>query len=218
MNWQTFFEQEQTQPYFQELMDFVKTQYAHKTIYPPQEQLFSAFALCPYEQVRVVILGQDPYHEVNQAHGLAFSVSKGVKIPPSLRNIYKELQADIGIEPPKHGYLVDWAKQGVFLCNAILSVEQGKAGSHRKKGWEIFSDHLIQALNQAKQPIVFLLWGAFAQSKQSMIDAEKHLVLCAPHPSPLSAYQGFFGSKPFSQANAFLKEKGRGEIDWRISQ
>lgn len=218
MNWQEFFVQEQKQDYFRTLMDFIEREYAKKTIYPPKEDLFSAFALCPYENVKVVILGQDPYHEPNQAHGLAFSVKKGVKIPPSLRNIYKELVDDLQVEMPAHGCLIDWAKQGVFSCNAILSVEKGKAGSHRKKGWEIFTDHVIAALNDAPQPIVFLLWGSFAQSKRTMIDEGKHLVLCAPHPSPLSAYQGFFHSKPFSQANAFLKEHHRGEIDWRIKE
>ncbi len=218
MDWQEFFEQEQKRPYYRELMDFVEREYATKTIYPQREDLFSAFSLCPYEKVKVVILGQDPYHGENQAHGLAFSVKKGVKIPPSLRNIYKELEEDMQIKAPSHGCLLDWAEQGVFSCNAILTVEKGKPGSHRNKGWELFSDHMIQALNASTQPIVFLLWGGFAQSKQAMIDESKHLVLCAPHPSPLSAYSGFFHSHPFSQANAFLNENGRGEIDWTLSE
>lgn len=218
MNWETFFKQEETKEYYAPLLAFLEEEYQNKTIYPPREELFSVFSWCPYEQVKVVILGQDPYHQQNQAHGLAFSVKKGVKIPPSLRNIYKELKSDVQIEAPSHGYLVDWAKQGVFMLNAIMSVEAGKAGSHRKKGWESFSDHVIEALNNHEQPIVFVLWGNWAQEKEALITNPKHLILKAPHPSPLSAYQGFFGTKPFSKINAFLCENGRTPIDWEISE
>lgn len=218
MNWETFFKQEETKEYYAPLMAFLDEEYQNKTIYPPREELFSVFSWCPYEQIKVVILGQDPYHQPHQAHGLAFSVKKGVKIPPSLRNIYKELKSDIQIEAPTHGYLVDWAKQGVFMFNAIMSVEAGKAGSHRKKGWEHFSDHVMETLNNHEQPIVFVLWGNWAQEKEALITNPKHLILKAPHPSPLSAYQGFFGTKPFSKINAFLCENGRTPIDWELSE
>lgn len=218
MEWNEFLKQEESQAYYQALMAFLNQEYEINTIFPPREDLFSVFQYCSYDDVKVVVLGQDPYHKIHQAHGLAFSVRKGVKIPPSLRNIYKEAESDVGINPPSHGYLVDWAKQGVFMMNAIMSVEEGKAGSHRKKGWETFSDHVISLLNNHEQPLVFVLWGNWAQEKKKLITCSKHLILCAPHPSPLSAYQGFFGSKPFSQINAFLKEHGRDEIDWRISE
>lgn len=214
MNWEQFFQQEQQLPYYQELMKFLEQEYATKVIYPPKDELFSVFHLCPYDSIKVVILGQDPYHQPNQAHGLAFSVGKDVKIPPSLRNIYKELQTDLGIAPCQHGNLEGWARQGVFLMNAVMSVEAGKAGSHRKKGWEIFSDHAIHALNEHPAPLVFILWGNWAIQKQALISNPAHKILCAPHPSPLSAYHGFFGSRPFSQANAFLQEQGRAPIDW----
>lgn len=218
MEWELFLKQEEAQGYYQDLMKFLDQEYETKTIFPPREDLFSVFQYCPYEEVKVVILGQDPYHKVNQAHGLAFSVRKGVKVPPSLRNIYKEAQSDIGIELPSHGYLVDWAKQGVFMMNAIMSVQEGKAGSHRKKGWETFSDHVILKLNEHEQPLVFVLWGNWAQEKKKLITNDKHLILCAPHPSPLSAYQGFFGSRPFSKINEFLKSHDREMIDWRIGE
>lgn len=218
MNWEEWLIQEKQQPYYTELMRFLEEEYKQKQIFPPQAELFSAFQYCDLKQIKVVILGQDPYHEKNQAHGLAFSVRKGIKIPPSLRNIYKELQDDLGIEIPTHGCLTGWAKQGVFMLNAVLSVREGQAGSHHNKGWETFSDHVIQTINAECENVVFLLWGAPAQRKQSLIDSNKHCVLCAPHPSPLSAYRGFFGSKPFSQTNAYLKAHGRGEIDWRIAE
>lgn len=218
MEWELFLKQEEAQGYYQDLMKFLDQEYETKTIFPPREDLFSVFQYCPYEEVKVVILGQDPYHKVNQAHGLAFSVRKGVKVPPSLRNIYKEAQSDIGIELPSHGYLVDWAKQGVFMMNAIMSVQEGKAGSHRKKGWETFSDHVILKLNEHEQPLVFVLWGNWAQEKKKLITNNRHLILCAPHPSPLSAYQGFFGSRPFSKINEFLKSHDREMIDWRIDE
>lgn len=218
MNWEEWLIQEKQQPYYTELMRFLEDEYKQKQIFPPQAELFSAFQYCDLKQIKVVILGQDPYHEKNQAHGLAFSVRKGIKIPPSLRNIYKELHDDLGIEIPTHGCLTSWAKQGVFMLNAVLSVREGQAGSHHNKGWETFSDHVIQTINAECENVVFLLWGAPAQRKQSLIDSNKHCVLCAPHPSPLSAYRGFFGSKPFSQTNAYLKAHGRGEIDWRIAE
>lgn len=218
MKWEAWLKQEQLQPYYQKLMQFLNQEYEQKQIFPPREELFSAFQYCDMNQIKVVILGQDPYHEKNQAHGLAFSVRKGIKIPPSLRNIYKELNDDLGIAIPSHGCLVEWAKQGVFMLNAVLSVQEGKAGSHHNMGWEIFSDHVIQMINDQCESVVFLLWGAPAQRKQSLIDSERHCILCAPHPSPLSAYRGFFGAKPFSQANAYLKAHHRDEIDWRISE
>ncbi len=218
MNWEAWLQQEQKQAYYQKLMQYLQQEYQSRQIYPPQEDLLAIFHYCPMDQVKVVILGQDPYHEKNQAHGLAFSVRKGIKIPPSLRNIYKELNNDLSIPPASHGCLIDWAKQGVFLLNAVMSVREGQAGSHHNIGWEIFTDHVIQTLNEQCEALVFLLWGSPAQRKQSLIDTNKHLILCAPHPSPLSAYRGFFGSKPFSQANAYLTAHGRDAIDWRIRE
>ncbi len=214
--WIKIIEEEQTKPYYQNLMAFLDEEYAHKTIYPPREQLFTCFEACAYEKVKVVIIGQDPYHGENQAHGLCFSVQKGEKIPPSLRNIYKELQSDLGIEPVSHGYLMDWAKQGVFLLNAVMSVEARKAGSHQKKGWENFTDTIIQKLNERKEGIVFLLWGNWAIKKSELITNPQHVILTSAHPSPLSASRGFFGSKPFSKANQALEKMGHRPIDWRI--
>lgn len=218
MKWETWLTQEQEQAYYQELMQFLDQEYQEKQIFPPRTELFSAFQYCDMDQIKVVILGQDPYHEKNQAHGLAFSVRKGIKIPPSLRNIYKELHDDLNIAMPSHGCLIDWAKQGVFMLNAVLSVQEGKAGSHHNKGWETFTDHVIQTVNEQCESVVFVLWGAPAQRKQSLIDSNKHAVLCAPHPSPLSAYRGFFGSKPFSQINDYLKAHQREEINWEIHE
>ena len=216
MDWETFFIQEKEKSYYQELEAFLDQEYNTKTIYPSREELFTCFDLCQYEDVKVVILGQDPYHQPGQAHGLSFSVKKGVKIPPSLRNIYKELHSDLGIVQPDHGCLQDWAKQGVFLMNAVMSVEEGKAGSHRKKGWELFTDEVMKLLNNYEQPLVFVLWGNWAKDKAKFITNTRHKVIMSAHPSPLSAYQGFFGSRPFSQINEFLKKEGLGEIDWRI--
>lgn len=218
MKWETWLKQEQEQAYYQELMQFLDQEYQEKQIFPPRTELFSAFQYCDMDQIKVVILGQDPYHEKNQAHGLAFSVRKGIKLPPSLRNIYKELHDDLNIAMPSHGCLIDWAKQGVFMLNAVLSVQEGKAGSHHNKGWETFTDHVIQTVNEQCESVVFVLWGAPAQRKQSLIDSNKHAVLCAPHPSPLSAYRGFFGSKPFSQINDYLKAHQREEINWEIHE
>lgn len=215
-DWWPFLQSEWKQPYFVELSKFIHEAYETKTIFPPKDKVFSAFEACDYKDVKVVILGQDPYHEVHQAHGMCFSVNPGIKIPPSLVNIYKELQDDEGCYIPNNGYLMPWAKQGVFLLNTVMTVEEGKANSHAGKGWEIFTDHTIQKLNEKQSPIVFLLWGRNARSKTSMIDRNRHLVLECAHPSPLSAYHGFFGCKHFSQTNAFLKEHGKEPIDWQI--
>ncbi|MCG9631877.1 uracil-DNA glycosylase [Vibrio sp. Isolate30] len=214
--WQDIIRQQQSQPYFQQINDFVEQQRRDgKVVYPPENQVFSAFDMTPFEDVRVVILGQDPYHGAQQAHGLAFSVLPGVKIPPSLRNMYKELADDIeGFEAPTHGYLESWAQQGVLMLNTVLTVEEGKAHSHAKCGWETFTDHIIAQLNERAEPIVFLLWGAHAQKKGQAIDEKKHFVLSAPHPSPLSARRGFFGCKHFSQTNELLKSQNLPAIDW----
>ena len=200
---------------FKKLLLFLESESKkQKTIYPDEADIFSALKTTHLEDVKVVILGQDPYHGDGQAHGLSFSVNKGIKIPPSLRNIYKELETDIGIKPPSHGYLDSWAKQGVFLLNTVLTVEKSSAGSHRKKGWEPFTDSLIKLINDHCEHVVFLLWGAPAAKKLDLIDDNKHLVLTAPHPSPLSSYRGFFGCKHFSKANSYLKKHKRKIIDW----
>ncbi|MBT4153441.1 MAG: uracil-DNA glycosylase [Candidatus Magasanikbacteria bacterium] len=201
-------------PYFTELSAFVKDAYLKKTVYPHPKEIFSAFKATPFDKVRVVILGQDPYHGPGQAHGLCFSVKHGVRTPPSLQNMYKELVTDIGGTIPDHGNLQHWAEQGVFLLNATLSVEAHNAGSHQKKGWEAFTDAAIRALAEEKTGLVFLLWGSYAQKKGAFIDTSKHLVLKAPHPSPLSAYRGFFGSKHFSKTNTYLLANGSAPIEW----
>ncbi|MFL0796877.1 MAG: uracil-DNA glycosylase [Cellvibrionaceae bacterium] len=204
-------------PYMQQLKQFLKQEkQAGKTIYPPGDQIFNAFDSTPFDKVKVVILGQDPYHGPGQAHGLCFSVQSGVKVPPSLVNIYKELHADIGMDIPNQGYLQSWADQGVLLLNATLTVEQANAGSHQKKGWEEFTDKAIHALNEKREGLVFMLWGSYAQKKGAFIDKSKHLVLQAPHPSPLSAHRGFLGCKHFSQANHYLHSKGLEPIDWVV--
>lgn len=215
--WTKFVEGEYKEPYFKELSAFLKREYETKTIYPPKKLVFSAFDNCDYDDVKVVILGQDPYHQPNQAHGMCFSVNKGIKIPPSLVNIYKELNSDLGCKIPSHGYLMKWAKQGVFLLNTILTVEDSKASSHKNKGWEIFTDKTIMKLNQHEKPLVFILWGNYAKSKASMIYS-RHLIIENVHPSPLSAYNGFFGSKPFSKCNDFLIKNGIKPIDWEIDE
>jgi uracil-DNA glycosylase len=218
MTWTEALAKEKTTPYFQELMLYVQSEReAGKVIYPPKEDVFNAFAMTALEDIRVVILGQDPYHGPNQAHGLCFSVLPGVKIPPSLRNIYKELADDIdGFTIPNHGTLSPWAEQGVLLLNTVLTVEQGKAHSHAKLGWETFTDRVIEVVNQHCSNVVFLLWGSHAQKKGNTINREKHHVLHAPHPSPLSAHRGFFGSKPFSQTNQLLVESGKMPIVWQV--
>ena len=189
---------------------------AGKTIYPKGTEYFSALNLTPFDKVKVVILGQDPYHGPNQAHGLCFSVKPEIPPPPSLINIYKELHSDLGIAPQRHGFLESWAKQGVLLLNSVLTVEQGNAGSHQKKGWENFTDAVIESLNNESENLVFVLWGAYAQKKGQFIDREKHLVLESVHPSPLSAHRGFFGTKPFSQINQYLIQHGSVPIDWEL--
>ncbi len=204
-------------PYMSALKAFLTDEkMAGKSIYPKGSEWFAALDATPLEQVRVVILGQDPYHGEGQAHGLCFSVQHGVRPPPSLMNIYKEMKTDLGIDPPKHGHLSSWAEQGVLLLNSVLTVEAHKAASHQGKGWENFTDEIIRLVNDQPYPVVFILWGSYAQKKAAFVDQSKHLVLKSVHPSPLSAHNGFLGSKPFSQANAFLKSKGRGEIDWRL--
>lgn len=207
------------QSYLLELKAFLRQEKAAgKQIFPPAKNWFSALDSTPFDQVKVVILGQDPYHGPGQAHGLCFSVQPDTDIPPSLRNIYAELETDLGIEPPTHGYLAEWAERGVLLLNATLTVEARNAGSHQNKGWETFTDAVIAVLNREAQNLVFILWGSYAQKKGAGIDSARHLVLKAPHPSPLSSYRGFFGSRPFSTANQFLESKGIEPIDWRLSE
>lgn len=202
--------------YYRNLYQFVKEEYSKHVIYPASEDIFNALHLTPLKDVKVVILGQDPYHNVNQAHGLCFSVKPEVDIPPSLVNIYKELHDDLGCYIPDNGYLVKWAEQGVLLLNTVLTVRAHQAASHQGKGWESFTDAIIHAVDQEERPIVFILWGRPAQNKKKMLHNPKHLILEAPHPSPLSAYRGFFGSKPFSKTNTFLQEHGLEPIDWQI--
>ncbi len=214
--WHDLIISETQKPYFGSLKDFVDNEYATKTVYPPKEEIFNSFKLTPFDKVAVIIIGQDPYFNPNQAHGLSFSVRDGVKIPPSLQNIYKELVNDVGISMPTTGDLTFWAQQGVLLLNAVLTVEALKPLSHNKKGWEIFTEDMIKALNEDDKPKVFLLWGAKAIEKEEMINNPHHLILKATHPSPLSAYNGFFGCKHFSQANAYLIKCGRTPIDWQI--
>jgi uracil-DNA glycosylase len=213
-SWRKVLAAEFEKPYFEELRDFVKAEYQQTKIYPPGSQIFAAFDNCPFDQVKVVILGQDPYHGPKQANGLCFSVSKAVKIPPSLRNIYQELKNDLGKPIPTHGDLQHWAKQGVLMLNATLTVRRGQAGSHQGKGWEEFTDAVVKILSAEKSGLVFLLWGSYAKRKGAVIDREKHLVLEAAHPSPLSAHGGFFGCKHFSQANKYLLLQGENEIKW----
>lgn len=187
-----------------------------KKVFPPRKEIFRAFSLTPPNKVKVVIIGQDPYHGQGEANGLAFSVNKGIKLPPSLRNIYKELEDDLGIKAPTHGDLSAWAKQGVLLLNSILTVRENTPGSHRKIGWEEYTDSIIQEISNSKKHIVFILWGKYAQKKKELIDSDKHLIIESPHPSPFSARKGFFGSKPFSRTNKYLRENNISEIDWQI--
>lgn len=215
-DWLAELETEFRKPYYKTLYEFVKTEYNSTQVFPPADDIFNAFHLTPLSRVKVVILGQDPYHNVGQAHGLCFSVKPDVDIPPSLVNIYKELRDDLGCYIPNNGYLVKWAEQGVLLLNTVLTVRAHQANSHRGKGWEEFTDAAIQALNRQDRPIVFILWGRPAQTKKRMLNNPNHLILEAPHPSPLSAYNGFFGSKPFSRTNLFLQEHGETPIDWQI--
>ncbi len=214
-SWKDRLAHEFAKPYFFALTSFVKEEYLTKRVYPPPSQMFHAFDACPFDEVRVVILGQDPYHGPGQAHGLCFSVNDGIAIPPSLQNIYKEIRSDVCVEPHATGNLDRWAKQGVLLLNATLTVVAGSPGSHQRKGWEEFTDAVIKQLNDRREHLVFILWGAYAQKKGEIIDRSRHLVVSSPHPSPFSAHSGFFGSKPFSQTNAYLRAHGVQEIDWR---
>ncbi len=215
-DWLAELEMEFKKPYYKTLYEFVKQEYNTTQVFPPSEEIFTAFHLTPLSEVKVVIIGQDPYHNVGQAHGLCFSVRPEVDIPPSLVNIYQELHDDLGCAIPNNGYLVKWAKQGVLMLNTVLTVRAHMANSHRGKGWEQFTDAAICALNKQDRPIVFILWGRPAQMKKSMLNNPNHLILEAPHPSPLSAYRGFFGSKPFSQTNNFLVKHNIEPIDWQI--
>jgi uracil-DNA glycosylase len=217
-SWQDLLVDELDKPYMQELALFLDQQYQQATIYPPKELIFNALNTTPLEGVKVVILGQDPYHGPNQAHGLCFSVQNDVKVPPSLVNIYKELQRDLGLDMPSQGNLQSWAEQGVLLLNATLTVEQAKAGSHQGKGWETFTDKIIQLVNERCEGVVFMLWGSYAQKKGQMIDRQRHLVLESVHPSPLSAHRGFIGNGHFSMANAYLKDHNQSAIDWSVPE
>ena len=215
-SWKTHLEPEFEKNYFRTLTEFVRSEYSQYQIFPPGKLIFNAFNLCPFDKVKVVIIGQDPYHGPGQAHGLCFSVNDGVAFPPSLVNIFKEIKEDIGTPAPSTGNLTRWAEQGVLLLNATLTVRAHQAGSHQRRGWEEFTDAAIRALNAQDRPIVFILWGRPAQMKKAMLNNPNHLILEAPHPSPLSAYRGFFGSRPFSKTNNFLKEHGVEPIDWQI--
>ena len=213
-SWKKVLEPEFQKDYFKQLSNEVREAYLNGPVYPPPKEVFNAFTLCPFDEVKVVILGQDPYHGPGQAHGLSFSVKDGVKTPPSLKNMYKEIQADLGKDIPESGNLERWAKQGVLLLNATLTVLPGQPGSHQGKGWEEFTDATIEAISKEKEHVVFLLWGNFARSKAGLIDSSKHCILESPHPSPFSAHNGFFGSKHFSKTNEYLKSHKLDEIDW----
>lgn len=215
-DWQKVVAEEFKQPYFTKLQDFLVSERLSYTIYPAKEETFSAFELTPYDQVKVVLLEQDPYHNENQAHGLCFSVRPGIKPPPSLGNIFKELKQDIGFETPNNGYVVTWAKQGILMLNTVLSVRAGMANSHKNKGWETFTDVVISKISQKPAPVIFVLWGKDAQKKLKLIDTNKNIIIQSAHPSPLSAHNGFFGSKPFSAINSALISYGQSEINWQI--
>ncbi len=213
-SWQEVLQTEFDKPYFENLVGFVKQEYASSTIFPPAGQIFNAFNTCPFNNVKVVILGQDPYHGPGQAHGLCFSVNDGIQFPPSLQNIFKEITSDLGIPAPKTGNLTRWAEQGVLLLNATLTVRASQAGSHQGKGWEEFTDAVIKTISEKAENVVFILWGSYAIKKKTLINASKHCILTAPHPSPLSSYRGFFGCKHFSQTNTYLTSKGKTQIEW----
>ena len=214
--WDELLKDEFQKDYYLKLREFLKTEYFSRRIYPNMYDIFNALKYTSYSDVKAVIIGQDPYHGAGQAHGLCFSVQKGVAVPPSLQNIYKEIQSDLGIQPANHGYLKKWADNGVLLMNAVLTVREGQANSHKNMGWEIFTDKVIELLNQREKPIVFLLWGNNAKQKMRLITNPNHLILQAAHPSPLSAFNGFFGCRHFSKANAFLSEHGMEPIDWTV--
>lgn len=215
-SWDLLLEEEYKKDYFKQLMEFVKAEYKLKTIYPKQNEVFNAFRYTSFDDVKVVILGQDPYHGPNQAEGLSFSVSNEVLKPPSLKNIFKELESDLGIHFPESNSLKPWAKEGVLLLNAVLTVEEHMPTSHKDKGWETFTDNVIKVLNKKETPVVFILWGSYARNKKELITNPLHYIIESPHPSPFSARTGFFGSKPFSKTNEFLKSKGIKEINWRV--
>lgn len=215
-DWDALLDGEFDKEYYRTLRAFLVKEYKSTAVYPSMYDIFNALKLTPYSAVKAVILGQDPYHEPGQAHGLCFSVQEGVRIPPSLVNIYKELQSDIGFVPPPHGCLTKWAEQGVLLLNTALTVRGGQANSHRGKGWEIFTDRIIELLNDREEPMVFILWGSNAKAKRILITNPKHLILTGAHPSPLSAHNGFFGGRYFSKTNAFLEQHGAGIVDWQL--
>lgn len=215
-SWSQVLAEEFDQPYFGQLQEFLQAERQSHNIFPSEEYVFSAFELTPYDQVNVLLLGQDPYHDHNQAHGLCFSVQPDIKPPRSLINIFKEMQADIGVKIPNHGHLISWAKQGVLMLNAVLTVRAHEANSHKNKGWEKFTDAVIQKVNQKPSPVIFVLWGGYAQKKLKLIDTQRHTVIQSAHPSPLSAHNGFFGSKPFSAINNALKSFGQPEINWQL--
>ena len=215
-DWQQVLVQEFEKPYFHHLQDFINTERQTEKIFPAAPDVFAAFELTPYENVRVLLLGQDPYHNDNQAHGLCFSVNPGIKTPPSLVNIYKELKSDLELNIPNNGYLVPWAHQGVLMLNAVLTVRAHTPNSHKDKGWETFTDAVISKVNQKTDPVIFVLWGGYAKKKLKLIDTSRHTVIQSAHPSPLSARNGFFGSKPFSAINTVLKSSGQPAIDWQI--
>jgi len=216
-SWKSVIKKEFSQDYMKQLREFLMAEKkAGKCIFPKEDEYFNAMNFTPFDKVKVVILGQDPYHGPKQAHGLSFSVQPGVKIPPSLKNIYKEIEQDLGIQQPDHGCLETWAKQGVLLLNSVLTVTQGQAGAHQGKGWEMFTDNIIKKLSEQREKIVFMLWGSYAHKKGQVIDTKKHLVLKSPHPSPLSAYRGFFGCQHFSKSNQYLEAQGAEPINWEL--
>jgi uracil-DNA glycosylase len=215
-DWEEYLSEEFEKPYYKALREFLKKEYKEKTVYPDMHNIFNALQTTSYKNTKAVILGQDPYHGPGQAHGLSFSVQPGVKIPPSLKNIYRELHEDLGHPVPEHGFLQKWAEEGVLLLNTVLTVEKGHAASHKGRGWERFTNKIIEKLNERKEPVVFILWGKHAQEKEELITNSHHYIIRSPHPSPFSARRGFFGSRPFSKTNKFLKETGSKEIDWEL--
>lgn len=215
-DWNGVLKDEFEKEYFEKLTDFVKTEYKWEVCFPPVKDIFNAFEMCSFSNTKIVILGQDPYHGKGQAHGLSFSVPEGMKIPPSLRNIFKELTSDLGVDSPTQGDLTSWAKQGVLLLNATLTVRKSKPVSHQKQGWEEFTDSVIKTISNKKESVVIVLWGKFAEQKVSLIDESKHCIITSSHPSPFSAHRGFLGSKPFSKTNEFLEKKGIEKIDWEL--
>lgn len=215
-SWHAHLNGELNKSYFQKLAQFVDEERKHATVFPPEDEVFSALRLTPYENVNVLLLGQDPYHDNNQAHGLCFSVCPGIKPPPSLVNMFKELREDVGFRIPNNGYLVPWAKQGILMLNAVLTVRAHTPNSHKNHGWEKFTDAVITAVNEKRDPVVFVLWGGYAQKKINLIDTTRHTIIQSAHPSPLSARNGFFGSRPFSAINTTLRAHGKPEIDWQL--